>query len=249
MKLNLILTNDDGYEAPGLYALAELARSWGSFRIIAPREQQSQLSHAVTLSAPLHVSTVDQPGLGTVEVVDGTPADCVRLIDAIAPAPRADWVLAGINRGANLGVDVYYSGTAAAAREAAIQGYPAVAVSQYVIKGREVDWDAAKVLVGRAIEWIFARPHVPGTFWTVTVPALDGGHETAPIVEAPLSIDPLLLRLEPDKSPGAGDPGPRAYVNAGRYADRPRRAGTDVDVVFRGRIAVTRLTLDATYRP
>ncbi len=124
----VLLTNDDGYAAPGLQALAEAMAPWAKVVVIAPEGEQSACSHALTLHRGLRLRRVRE-GL---HALDGTPADCVYVAlfagERLMPR-RPDLVISGINRGLNLGFDIYYSGTVAAAREAAIRGVPAVAVS------------------------------------------------------------------------------------------------------------------------
>ncbi len=246
MSGQILLTNDDGYDAPGLRVLCELARQWGTPRVVAPLHPHSQLSHKVTLSGPVSVVLREQPGLACIQAVDGTPADCVRLAATVLRDPPCDWVFSGINAGANIGIDIYYSGTVAAAREACIHGMRGIALSQYVVRGREPDWDAAQLMARRAIEHILAQPWVPGTFWTVTMPVRDGGYDRAPIVDVPMSIDPLPMVFEEDPAGANNEPGRRTFRNTGRYAERLRTPGTDVEAVFNGCIAATRLRLDAS---
>ncbi len=134
----LVLTNDDGIDAPGLDALREAVSGLGHVMAVAPAGPQSGCGHAVTTHRPIWH---EARGLGQF-AVEGTPADCVRLA-LHHLAPEASWFLSGINAGGNLGVDVYHSGTVAGAREAVLHGRPAIAVSQYIAKGRPIDWEAA----------------------------------------------------------------------------------------------------------
>ncbi len=123
----LILTNDDGWDAPGLAALARAAKGLGQCHVVAPIGPISGCGHRVTTHAPIAVA---RPKEGCVSVA-GTPADCVRLaLHHLVPRPT--WVLSGINAGGNLGTDVHYSGTVAAVREAAIHGVPGIALSHYI---------------------------------------------------------------------------------------------------------------------
>src|SRR5437764_14701467 len=129
--MKLLLTNDDGIDAPGLAALLAAARPLGEPVLVAPLAAHSGCSHRVTTDGPIRVE--HRPAGFAVE---GTPADCVRV--ALHDIVRdAAWVLSGINAGGNLGADVYISGTVAAVREAVLHGYPGVAVSQYRKRGRE----------------------------------------------------------------------------------------------------------------
>src|SRR5262249_2772233 len=122
--MKLLLTNDDGIDAPGLRALFDAAVLLGEPVVVAPVEAHSGCSHRVTPHAPLRVS-LRPPGRSA---IDGTPADCVR-VALHDVAPDAVWVLAGINQGGNLGADVHHSGTVAAVREAVLHGYRGIALS------------------------------------------------------------------------------------------------------------------------
>src|SRR5262245_15532886 len=132
--MRMLLTNDDGIEADGLRALLEAARPFGDAVVAAPAGPQSGVSHAVTTGAAVRA---EPRGPGRFAVA-GSPADCVR-VALSRLAPDAGWVLSGINHGGNLGADVYYSGTVAAAREAALHGWPAVALSHYRRRGMPFD--------------------------------------------------------------------------------------------------------------
>src|ERR1051326_1329541 len=124
----ILLTNDDGIHAPGLVALYHELTSLGEVHVIAPENVQSAAGHGITLAAPLITNRVTIEGAFTGVAVDGRPADCVKL--AVGQLlPRApDLVVSGINAGANVGVNVIYSGTVAAAIEAAFLGLPSIAV-------------------------------------------------------------------------------------------------------------------------
>ena len=124
--------------------------------------------------------------------VAGTPADCVRLA-LHHLAPRPSWVLAGINAGGNLGTDVYYSGTVAAVREAAIHGVPGIALSHYIARGRAFDWDRAKRWAEALLRRLMAQPWEPGTFWNVNFPHLEPEQPEPDIVFCPLDPSPLPL--------------------------------------------------------
>jgi 5'-nucleotidase len=123
--LNILCTNDDGYMATGLRVLAEAARSLGRVTVVAPDREQSATSHSLTLHHPLRSRRAPD---GTL-VVDGTPTDCVILAVNALLEERPDFCLSGVNHGPNMGEDVLYSGTVAAAMEATVLGIPSVALS------------------------------------------------------------------------------------------------------------------------
>src|SRR5450759_2160532 len=128
----LVLTNDDGIHAPGMWALIQAASGMGRCRVIAPCGPISGCGHQVTTHLPIQITPDGEGNLA----VAGTPADCTRLV-IFSLATDVGWVLSGINAGGNLGTDVYHSGTVAAVREAAIRGVPGIAVSHYIASGRE----------------------------------------------------------------------------------------------------------------
>lgn len=126
--MRILVSNDDGFDAPGIRALAEAAADLGEVWVVAPTTEQSAQSHSLTLRAPLRAHWRGERRWA----VDGTPADCIYLaLHGLMDGPP-DLVLSGVNRGSNLGSDVHYSGTVAAAREACLAGLPAVAVSLHL---------------------------------------------------------------------------------------------------------------------
>lgn len=227
--MKLLLTNDDGIEAPGLKALAELAAQFGTPLTIAPCLAHSGCGHRVTTDRPLRVIAHRADSYA----VEGTPADCVR-VGLHALATDVDWVLAGVNEGANLGVDVHHSGTVAAVREAVLHGRPGIALSQYRKRGGEIDWRRAVHWLQPVLAELMARPWTPGTLWNVNLPHLGPDAAEPRVVYCPLEAAPLPLdyRREEDVLHYCGD-----------YHRRPRAPGSDVDVCFGGNIAVTRVHL------
>lgn len=231
LLMKLLLTNDDGFDAPGLRALAEAVAGLGRPVWVAPHEHLSGCSHRVTTHRPLHAAVRGEAGWA----VDGTPADCVRV--ALAQlAPDAAWVLSGINEGGNLGADVHISGTVAAVREAALHGRPGIALSHYRKRDVDLDWSRAAAWVRMVLEELLPRPLRPGTFWNVNLPHPASEGPPPRIVFCPLDDGPLPLSYRVDGE----------YLHYdGNYHQRVRRPGADVDVCFRGDIAVSLLTVTA----
>ena len=163
--MKIILTNDDGIDAPGLETLANCVRNFGDLLIVAPAAAQSGIGHRITVRTPIRVDQIDTD----VYRVEGTPADCSR-IALKQLATDADMVIAGINPGANLGSDVYNSGTVAAAREAAILGCPAIAVSQYISKDQKIDWDITGQHAGPVLKMLINYRLPRAHFWNVNLP-------------------------------------------------------------------------------
>jgi len=227
--LKFIITNDDGYGEPGLESLVKAAQTMGTAIVAAPKEPHSFVSHRVTVKEPLRVEQTETDRY----IVHGSPADCTRLA-LKSLAPDADWVLAGINPGANLGNDVYQSGTVAAAREAAILGTRSLAVSQYVAPGQTVDWDAAQNHTARVLAAIIEHVLDPGQFWNMNLPSplpQDG--------DIPWEVCPRDRHAHAYRFVKKGD----WYHYDGNIHDRPHKSGSDVDVCFNGGIAVTRMEI------
>lgn len=225
--MNIILTNDDGIDAPGIRALSQAVNGKGI--IVAPKYPLSGCGHQVTTNKPLEIKRRSD----TEYAVDGTPADCAR-VGISHLFPEVKWVLSGINAGGNLGVDVYISGTVAAVREAAIRGVPGIAISHWIKKPLVIDWEWATFCTIRVLEELFHRSLPPKSFWNVNLPHLEPGKPEPEIVFCPLSNDPL-----PSKYLVEGD----LYYYQGEYGKRDRTVGTDVDVCFSGNISVTLIQL------
>ncbi len=167
--MRILITNDDGYRAEGIRTLAEAARALGDVQVVAPDREQSATSHSLTLNNPLRVSA---RGAG-VQAVDGTPTDCVILALGMLLEHRPDVVLSGINHGPNLGDDVLYSGTVAAAMEATILGVPAVAISLATYDEPERRIPAWGPVVGRLLERLLRAEIAPETVLNVNLPPID----------------------------------------------------------------------------
>jgi 5'/3'-nucleotidase len=227
--MKLLLTNDDGIDAPGLAALAEAAGQLGTAVVVAPEDGHSGCGHRVTTDEDL---TICERSPGRFAVA-GTPADCVR-VALHTLSQDADWVLAGINAGGNLGADVWHSGTVAAVREAVLHGKPGIALSHYRRRDREFDWHRAAAWSVVVLRDLLTRSWQPGTFWNVNLPNLEAGAATPSVVFCPINPHPLPLSYRRE--------GDRLRYN-GNYHDRRRDAGTDVAVCFGGQIAVSLVRL------
>src|SRR5512134_3280664 len=163
--MRILVTNDDGYLAQGIQVLSDAARILGDVHVVAPDREQSATSHSLTLHYPLRVRAMSD----NVLVVDGTPTDCVVLgLGELLPE-KPDFVLSGVNHGANLGDDVLYSGTVAAAMEATILGIPAIAIS-YTGKDHDslADWDR---VISDLLQQLMKRADFPAeTLLNVNLP-------------------------------------------------------------------------------
>jgi 5'-nucleotidase len=226
--LKIVLTNDDGIDAPGLETLVRCIRRLGDVIIVAPQRPQSGIAHRVTTRDPIRINQLE-PNRNS---VDGTPADCARIALKVI-APDADWLISGINAGANLGSDVYNSGTVAAAREAAILGYRAIAVSQYIAKDQKVDWSITGNHVCPVLGMLLSLDLAPGHFWNVNLPHPIRKNSELAYEFCGLDTNPHKYAYHKN-----GD----ELMYAGTIHERPRDSGKDVAVCFDERkIAITRL--------
>ncbi len=252
--LNVLLTNDDGIGAEGLLALRAALVTLPDVRlaVIAPDGNRSAMARSITTRRPLWVEEVPFPD-GTVGyATDGTPVDCVRLASlGVVEDFKADVVVSGINHGANLGDDITYSGTVAAALEGVVLGLPAIAVSQqsgaraldYRFHGG-FDFDVAAGFVARLVERLEVLPLPASTLLNVNVPACPPTGVEVTRLGKRIYRDELKLERE--------ETGPPARRRYWIYGDDPGfhdEPGTDLAAVAAGRVAVTPLHFDLTDRP
>jgi 5'-nucleotidase len=237
--MHFLVTNDDGIDAPGINALAELLGEWGSVTVVAPSGPWSGCSHQVTVDREVTVEQLESNRFA----VSGTPADCVR-IGLHCLAPHADWTIAGINDGGNLGVDIYHSGTVAAAREAALFGRAAVAISQYRAAGVVTDWLVAAHRAQLALDTILARSVTEPGFWNVNLPSTAlrrvGSVDAA---EAESAATVVSCEIDFSQLPVAFAQDGWRFRYSGSYHQRLRRQGGDIDVCFSGNIALSWIRL------
>jgi 5'-nucleotidase len=167
--LAIVITNDDGIEAPGIAALAEALGPLGRVTVVAPMHPRSGASHAVTSDRPIVTRESERAGQRWV-AVDALPATCVRLaVEELLPE-RPDLVLSGINRGENLGTVTFYSATVAAAREAAFLGLPAMAVN--LAAGDGMDYGPAAAMTAEIVRALGPAGIARGAYLNVNIPAL-----------------------------------------------------------------------------
>ncbi len=226
--MTVILTNDDGIHAAGLAALLDVAGRRDSVVVVAPHAEQSGVSHRVTDKGAMQLRQVAEHQ----HALAGTPADCAR-VGLLHLAPTADWLLSGINAGGNLGSDIYMSGTVAAAREAALLGIRAIAFSQYRQGlGTPWDWDRAMRWTERVLNTLLELPLGPGEFWNVNFPDPEEPSTDPELVFCPVDPGHHAVRYEHSAE---------GLVYRGKYQQRNRQPGCDVDVCFSGHIAITRV--------
>ena len=162
----ILISNDDGYQAPGLLALTRILKKIAEVVVVAPDREQSATSHALTLHRPLRVT---EHGKG-LYAVDGTPTDCITLAIHELLDRKPDLVVSGINLGANLGDDVHYSGTVSAAMEAAILGIPSLAVSLVVWRGQVPQFQTAAAVAKKFCHRLLSGKVFPRNVFNINVP-------------------------------------------------------------------------------
>ncbi len=234
-RVAILLSNDDGVASEGLKALQETLASLDEVWVVAPDRDQSAVSHSLTLQRPLRIEQV----AARTFVVDGTPTDCVNLAINGILSERPRLVVSGINRGANLGDDITYSGTVSAAMEATLLGVPAIAVS--LVGTERFDFSAAAEFSLRLATRLLREPLPTDTLLNVNVPPLPAAEIKG------FALTRQGKRRYGDAIVEKVDPrGKKYYWIGGNQLDFVDAEGTDFSAIHRGLISITPLHLDLT---
>jgi len=238
--VRILVTNDDGIHAPGLQVLERISRQLSDdVWVVAPEMEQSAASHSLTINRPLRLRGLDDRRF----TVDGTPTDCVLLaVNRLFARDKPTLVLSGVNDGSNIGEDVTYSGTIAAAMEGALLGLPSIALSQHRENGHSPYWDTAETWGPSVIRQAVTIPWPDNVLVNVNFPDRPAdavnGIEIVRHGKRKLADD-LIERV---------DPRGRPYIWVGaQHGEADTAVDTDIHVVLNGGIAVTPLTLDLTH--
>jgi len=238
-QARVLISNDDGIHAPGIKvlekAVREIAREvW----VVAPEAEQSATSHSLTLRRPLRIRNVSDGRFA----VDGTPTDSVLLgVLKVLDGKRPDIVMSGVNRGGNMGEDVHYSGTVAAAMEGSLLGIPSIAFSQIYDDQRNVRWSTSEHWVPEILKRLADFEFAPGSLLNINIPDCRAGDVTG-IEIARQGRRKLGGDIQEGRDP-RGEP----YYWVGVQRDEERfQEGTDLEACLRGAIAITPLTMDLT---
>lgn len=233
--MRILLSNDDGYRASGLRLLARALENLADVIVVAPDRNRSGASNSLTLEAPLRVERIDS----NIYSVNGTPADCVHVAITGLLETEPDMVISGINHGANLGDDVLYSGTVAAAMEGRFLGLPAIAVS--LVSEQTHHFDTAASMVYKIIEGMIDNPLPSDTILNINVP-------DRPIeVIGGIKVTRLGGRYRPDPVVLARDPKGRPVYWIGPAGEgQDAGPGTDFDAIANGFVSVTPIKVDLT---
>lgn len=240
-KARILVTNDDGIQAKGIRLLFEIAKSLtDDVWVVAPEQEQSGASHSLTLRRPLRKRRYAQNWYA----IDGTPTDSVLMgVTQILADRRPDLVLSGINRGANLGEDVAYSGTVAGAREGVMLGIPAIALSLIVALNKPAKWETPERHGPELIRRLTTAGWTPNTIINVNFPDVPQdqvkGVEVAGLARRKLGTQ-WVEGVDPRGAP---------YYWLGLQRDEELLPGTDLHAVMQGRIAVTPVQLELVHPP
>ena len=246
--MRVLLTNDDGITAPGLQAARRALREVDGVEVdvIAPDSNRSATARSITTRSPLTVEEVEFGDGDRGYATDGTPVDCVRFAELGLVGHRPDLIVSGINHGANLGDDITYSGTVAAALEGIVLGIPALALSQQSSRGGmgyvsgEFDFGVAAPFAAELVRGLVDTPMPAATLINVNFPA---GEPTG------IEVTKLGKRLYNDELKLVGEDsegGRRRYEIYGWQPGFEDEAGTDLSAVSQGRISVTPIHFDLT---
>ncbi|MDE3074276.1 MAG: 5'/3'-nucleotidase SurE [Chloroflexota bacterium] len=237
--MRILISNDDGIFADGIYALFRELKKLGEVIAIAPDSEQSAVGHAITLMTPLRISQVNRHGHFFGYAVNGTPADCVKLgVHAVLPQPP-DIIVSGINLGANVGTSVIYSGTVSAATEGTILGIPSIAISLATFA--EPDFSFAAKFARKLAKSVLQHGLPGGTLLNVNVPAVPESEIAG--VEVTIHSrshfeDLFEKRLDPRNR--------TYYWQAGLEQTFDTRDGVDAAALRRNCISVTPIHFDMT---
>lgn len=238
----IVLTNDDGIQAPGIRALWKAMDAVHDVVIVAPESEQSAVGHAITLSQPIRVRDQVEDGRHIGYAVSGTPADCVKIAVTELLDEPPELVVSGINQGGNLGTCAIYSGTVSAATEAAIMGIPSIAVS--LDSWESKDFSAAAGFVCDLLPTVLKEGLPEGVALNINVPAIPGDQiKGVSVTRQGKSrvIEAFDKRTDPRNN--------TYYWLAGEMRFDEVEKGTDCEMVNEGYISVTPIQFDLTSHP
>ena len=238
--MRILLTNDDGIDAPGIKVLWNILKDMAEIVVAAPARQQSATSHSITVFHPIWVNdqVFDDPSISGWRI-GGTPADSVKIaLDSLMDI-KPDLVVSGINHGPNLGTDVLYSGTVSAAVEGAMHGIPAIAIS--LATDDEPDFEPAAAFCRQLVSQVLAQKLPPFTLLNVNVPPLQQ-KEIKGVAITRLGVIEYANAFDKRTDPR----GRTYYWMAGTPMQTANASDTDVSAVQAGNISVTPIHFDLT---
>lgn len=237
-RKHILISNDDGVYAPGLAVLAEVLKKIADVTVVAPDRNRSGASHSLTLTRPLRIQTLENGFIS----VDGTPTDCVHIAISGLIQTLPDVVVSGVNNGANLGDDVLYSGTVAAAMEGRFLGFPAIAIS--CVGQNCKNYTTAAIIARNIVLRLFEDPLPASTILNVNVPDLHfkklKGYEVTRLGTRHYA-DPVIKTKDPRDE--------TIYWLGPSGVEKDAGPGTDFHAIKDNKISITPLNPDLTHYP
>ncbi|MBN1869021.1 MAG: 5'/3'-nucleotidase SurE [Candidatus Omnitrophica bacterium] len=237
--MHILLTNDDGIYAEGIYALYLQLKKLGKVTVVAPASERSSIGHAITLAHPIWHKEVRRKGLAFGTSISGTPADCVKFAVGVLLKKKPDIVVSGINLGHNDGCSIFYSGTVAGAREGALMGIPSLAVSLATFTNPDYSYSAK---IGAKITRLIMKEKLPkGTFLNVNVPNKKAS-QIKGIKITRQGLLPIHGTFRKRKDPGQRE----YYWMTGKMLVRKKDNVIDSNALNNGYVTVTPIQSDQT---
>ena len=240
--MHILITNDDGIYAEGIYTLAMCLKDIARVTVAAPNREKSATGHAITMHSPITVKKITRFDKAiTAYSINGTPADCIKLsLDVLMEKDPPDLVVSGINNGPNLGTDVIYSGTVSGAIEASIMGLPAIAVS--MAHHQIIQFDDAAEFIKELIPYVMTHQNSPRIIYNVNYPVCENSFIKG------VRITRLGVRRYVNNFIHRTDPrGNSYYWMAGELMDLPQEEVSDMTAVREHYISITPLHYDMTH--
>ena len=237
--MKILLTNDDGYNAPGILALYETLKLQHEVMVVAPERERSAASHSITLNEPIRIHRVNLNDKDRGYAITGTPTDCIKLgLFELYESPP-DLVVSGINPGSNTGVNINYSGTAGAAREAALNGIFSIAAS-ILNRGKELDFVGMSKFIAQIINKIDKQNFPLGTFLNINAPdiPIDQVHGVKITRQASYNISRRFKKKV--------DPRNKSYYWYDGLDKNEGEGNTDVNALLKKYISITPVQCDST---
>lgn len=233
--LRILISNDDGVYADGIVALAEAVKEIAEVTVVAPDRNRSGASNSLSLSRPIRLKHIEDRRVS----VEGTPTDCVHIAITGLLATLPDMVVSGINAGSNMGDDVWYSGTVAAAMEGRFMGFPAIAIS--LVGEQLIHYKSAAMVAVRLIKHLQTDPLPAGTILNVNVPDLPfsdiQGYEVTRLGTRHCA-EPTIRQLDPRGAP--------IYWIGPAGKEEDAGPGTDFHALKQKKVSITPLRIDLT---
>jgi len=238
--MHILISNDDGIDAPGIKALAQKLSEDNKVTVVAPSREQSGVGHSITYSSPIYSRSKSFPVKGvTAYAVDGSPVDCVKFAACVLLKEKIDLVVSGINQGSNIGVDIFPSGTVNAAIAGVLQGIPSIAVS--LADFESDDFSACAELAAKLVRFVEDHPVPHGVLLNLNVPALPL-NEIKGVCVVPMDSSGYPFHYETRKNPAKRE---YHWLVCDRVVSRgDEMPANDCDAMDRGYASITPLKID-----